>query len=98
MAVSLAKVADVDFALGKENVATEGFQEALKKLENLKPPKTGEATMLEKKVCYFPKCYTVYYVEPLNTMMKYCGIFRTTARRLMIVTGVDAMQKNLRLL
>lgn len=49
VAVSLAKVADVDFALGKENVATEGFQEALKKLENLKPPKTGEATMLERK-------------------------------------------------
>lgn len=50
MAVSLAKVADLDFALGKENVAIEGFQEALKKLENLKPPKTGGAVMLEKKV------------------------------------------------
>ncbi|KAG0559288.1 hypothetical protein KC19_10G093800 [Ceratodon purpureus] len=49
VAVSLAKVADVDFALGKESIATEGFQEALKKLENLKPPKSGEAAMLEKK-------------------------------------------------
>ena len=55
MAVSLAKVADVDFALGKESVAKEGFQEALKKLENLKPPKTREAAILEKKVCYFSK-------------------------------------------
>lgn len=51
VAVSLAKVADVDFALGNESAAAEGFQEALKKLENLSPSKTGDTTMLEKKVC-----------------------------------------------
>jgi len=51
VAVSLAKVADVDFALGNESAAAEGFQEALKKLENLSLPKTVDTTMLEKKVC-----------------------------------------------
>lgn len=50
VAISLAKVADVDFALGNESAAAEGFQEALKKLENLSPPKSGDTTMLEKKV------------------------------------------------
>lgn len=49
VAVSLAKVADVDFALGKESAATEGFQEALKKLEGLSPSKTGDNAALEKK-------------------------------------------------
>jgi hypothetical protein len=78
VAVSLAKVADVDFALDKENVGTEGFQKALKKLENLKPPKISEATMLEKKVCYFLKCYIVYLIESLNTILSYCSIFKTT--------------------
>jgi len=52
VAVSLAKVADIDFALGNESAAAEGFQEALKKLENLSPPKIGDTTMLEKKVRY----------------------------------------------
>lgn len=51
VAVSLAKVADVDFAMGNESAAAEGFQEALKKLENLSSPKTGDTTILEKKVC-----------------------------------------------
>jgi tetratricopeptide (TPR) repeat protein len=49
VAVSLAKVADIDFALGNESAAAEGFQEALKKLENLSSPKIGDTTMLEKK-------------------------------------------------
>lgn len=52
MAVSLAKVADIDFALGNESAAAEGFQEALKKLENLSSPKIGDTTVLEKKVRY----------------------------------------------
>ena len=46
----MAKVADVDYALGKEQAASEGFQEALKKLENLSIPAGDEARMLEKKV------------------------------------------------
>jgi hypothetical protein len=50
----LAKVADVDYALGKEQAANEGFQEALKKLENLSIPAGDEARMLEKKVSVFP--------------------------------------------
>lgn len=53
MAVSLAKVADVDVALGNESAASEGFQDALKKLQNLLPPKTADAASLEKKVCFF---------------------------------------------
>jgi hypothetical protein len=48
----LAKVADVDYALGKEQAASEGFQEALKKLENLSIPAGDEARMLEKKVSF----------------------------------------------
>ncbi|MBA0694897.1 hypothetical protein Goari_005160, partial [Gossypium aridum] len=35
VAVSLAKVADVDRTLGKEDVAVDGFQEGIKLLESL---------------------------------------------------------------
>ena len=35
IAVSLAKVADVDRTLGKEDVAVDGFEEAIKLLESL---------------------------------------------------------------
>ena len=35
LAVSLAKVADVDRTLGKEDVAVDGFEEAIKLLESL---------------------------------------------------------------
>ncbi|KAL5735260.1 hypothetical protein ACOSP7_033121 [Xanthoceras sorbifolium] len=43
VAVSLAKLADVDRNLGNENVAVDGFQEAIKLLESLslKPEETG---------------------------------------------------------
>lgn len=48
MAVSLAKVADVDRNLGNENVAIDGFQEAIRLLESLslKPDEAG----LEQRV------------------------------------------------
>lgn len=48
VAVSLAKVADVDRSLGNENVAIDGFQEAIQLLEclTLKP----EEAALEKRV------------------------------------------------
>ncbi len=50
MAVSLAKVADVDRALGNESAACEGFQEAVKKLEGLSMPKNSENSALAKRV------------------------------------------------
>lgn len=48
MAVSLAKVADIDRNLGNEDTAVEGFQEGLKLLESL-TLSSDEAT-LEQKV------------------------------------------------
>jgi hypothetical protein len=48
--VSLAKVADVDRALGNESAACEGFQEAVKKLEGLSMPKNSENSALAKRV------------------------------------------------
>jgi hypothetical protein len=50
VAVSLAKVADVDRALGNESAACEGFQEAVKKLEGLSMPKNSENSALAKRV------------------------------------------------
>lgn len=47
-AVSLAKVADVDRALGNDGPASEGFQEAIKLLENLSG-KSREDTSLERR-------------------------------------------------
>ncbi|KAH9686766.1 protein NCA1 [Citrus sinensis] len=43
VAVSLAKVADVDRSIGNEDVAVDGFQEAIKRLESLtlKPEEAG---------------------------------------------------------
>lgn len=51
MAVSLAKVADVDRNLGNENAAIDEFQDGIKLLENLKlnPEEAG----LEQKVSCF---------------------------------------------
>jgi len=49
VAVSLAKVADVDRALGNESAACEGFQEAVKKLEGLSMPKNSENSALAKR-------------------------------------------------
>lgn len=48
VAVSLAKVADVDRSIGNEDVAVDGFQEAIKHLESLtlKPEEAG----LEQRV------------------------------------------------
>lgn len=48
VAVSLAKVADVDRSIGNEDVAVDGFQEAIKQLESLtlKPEEAG----LEQRV------------------------------------------------
>lgn len=48
VAVSLAKVADVDRSIGNEDVAVDGFQEAIKRLESLtlKPEEAG----LEQRV------------------------------------------------
>ncbi|MCO5598489.1 hypothetical protein L7F22_052586 [Adiantum nelumboides] len=48
LAVSLAKVADVDRALGNDGPASEGFQEAIKMLENLSG-KSRENTSLERR-------------------------------------------------
>ncbi|KAI5057284.1 hypothetical protein GOP47_0027299 [Adiantum capillus-veneris] len=48
LAVSLAKVADVDRALGNDGPASEGFQEAIKMLENLSG-KSKEDTSLERR-------------------------------------------------
>ena len=68
----MAKVADVDYALGKEQAASEGFQEALKKLENLSIPAGDEARMLEKKVSFSSRdmesiflqlCFNYVYVD-----------------------------------
>lgn len=52
MAVSLAKVADVDRNLDAEDTAIEGFQEAINLLESLNI--TSEETALEQRVsCFF---------------------------------------------
>ncbi|KAH7331180.1 hypothetical protein KP509_20G018700 [Ceratopteris richardii] len=48
IAVSLAKVADVDRALGNNGPASEGFQEAIKMLENLSG-NTAESGSLERR-------------------------------------------------
>lgn len=87
VAVSLAKVADVDFALGKESAATEGFQEALKKLEGLSPSKTGDNSALEKKVCclqltLLPSSHLLYSLlldgELLLThvLLHFCSVYQ----------------------
>jgi hypothetical protein len=49
VAVSLAKVADVDRALGKEDIANEGFQEGIKLLESL--TLKSEEAALEQRRC-----------------------------------------------
>ncbi|CAM6129339.1 unnamed protein product [Calypogeia fissa] len=49
VAVSLAKVADVNRALGNEGSATEGFQEAVKMLEGLPKLNTKEKLLLEPR-------------------------------------------------
>lgn len=51
MAVSLAKVADVDRNLGNENAAIDEFQEGIKLLEALKL--NTEEVGLEQKVSIF---------------------------------------------
>lgn len=48
MAVSLAKVADVDRNLDEEDTATQGFQEAINLLESLKI--SSEENALEQRV------------------------------------------------
>ena len=48
VAVSLAKVADVDRSLGNEDVAVDGFREAVKLLESLELK--SEDTGLEQRV------------------------------------------------
>jgi len=48
VAVSLAKVADVDRNLGKEKLATDGFQEAIDLLQSL--TLKSEASGLEQRV------------------------------------------------
>ena len=48
MAVSLAKVADVDRSLGNEGVAINGFEEAIKLLESL--TLSSEEAALERRV------------------------------------------------
>lgn len=49
VAVSLAKVADVDKSLGDEKSASDGFQEAIDLLESL--TLKSEASGLEQRVC-----------------------------------------------
>ena len=51
VAVSLAKVADVDRTIGKEDVAVDGFQEAIKLLESL--TLKSEEAGLEPRVKFF---------------------------------------------
>jgi hypothetical protein len=62
VAVSLAKVADVNRGLGNEKAATERFQEAVKCLECLSLQPNEEAS-LEKRVSHF------YYVIPLFLLL-----------------------------
>lgn len=52
MAVSLAKVADVDRNLGNENAAVDGFQEGIKLLESL--TLSSEEVGLEQRVRLLP--------------------------------------------
>lgn len=52
VAVSLAKVADVDRNLDAEDIATEGFQEAINLLESLKI--NSEENALEQRVRNLP--------------------------------------------
>lgn len=52
LAVSLAKVADVDRNLGDENVAVDGFEEAIRCLESLKLD--ADETNLEQRVMGVP--------------------------------------------
>ena len=49
VATSLAKVADVDRNLGNESMAVEGFEEAIKCLENLKL-ESGEASLEQRRL------------------------------------------------
>lgn len=57
MAVSLAKVADVDRNLGNENAAVDEFQEGIKLLESLKL--NPEEVALEQKVSFFLLPYII---------------------------------------
>lgn len=59
VAVSLAKVADVDRNIGDEKLATDGFQEAIDLLESLSLESEGSG--LEQRVRFHnivKKCYT----------------------------------------
>ncbi|KAH9752722.1 CO(2)-response secreted protease [Citrus sinensis] len=60
VAVSLAKVADVDRSIGNEDVAVDGFQEAIKQLESLtlKPEEAG----LEQRVRFLFQLLVPYVV------------------------------------
>ena len=59
VAVSLAKVADVDRNLGDEKLATDGFQEAIDLLESL--TLKSEASGLEQRVrCRYTKKYYIH--------------------------------------
>lgn len=59
VAVSLAKVADVNRALGNEGSATEGFEEAVKMLGDLPKPSTKEQLILETRVSSFNLPFSV---------------------------------------
>lgn len=50
VAVSLAKIADVDRALGKEDAALEGFKEGIQTLEGITFSEGSEDPTLEEKV------------------------------------------------
>lgn len=67
VAISLAKVADIDRTLGDEDAAVEGFQEGIKLLQslNLKPE---EASLEQRVILIYPRnlSYTslVYFFNP----------------------------------
>ncbi|KAF8093718.1 hypothetical protein N665_0379s0012 [Sinapis alba] len=49
VAVSLAKVADIDRSLQNEEAATDGFKEGMKLLESLKPDSSEDSAALEQR-------------------------------------------------
>lgn len=60
MAISLAKVADIDRNLGDEDTAVEGFQEGIKLLQSLEL-KPEEVSLEQRVILIYLLCYFILH-------------------------------------
>ena len=78
MAVSLAKVADVDRNIGNEDVAIEGFQEAIKLLDSLSLK--SEEVGLEQRVRFLMvvliRMISLDLEKLVDTLVYSCSVFQ----------------------